>query len=116
MGDYKEKSMPNTDPQLAKLTVIARQVGLSTAIIEHCLEVDLIRQPLSSDDLAELRRIRRLRMLGVNLSGVEIILRMRRRLQVMQVEMETMAAEMAERQARLEQELREMERRLARDL
>ena len=108
--------MPSRDPQPVKLTVIARQVGLSTAIIKHCLEIDLIRQPLSGDDLAELRRIRRLRMLGVNLSGVEIILRMRRRLQAMQAEMETMAAEMAERQARLEQELKEMERRLARDL
>ena len=108
--------MPSRTPRPAKLAVIARQVGLSTAVVEHCLEVDLIRQPLSGDDLAELRRIRRLRMLGVNLSGVEIILRMRRRLRAMQAEMEAMAAEMAERQTRLEQELREMERRLARDL
>ena len=115
MGD-KEKPMPKKDPQPAKLAVVARQVGLSTTVIEHCLEVDLIRQQLTGDDLAELRRIRRLRMLGVNLSGVEIILRMRRRLQAITAEMETMAAEMAERQARLEQELREMERWLARDL
>ena len=112
----KEKSMPNTNPEPAKLTVIARQVGLSTAIIEHCLEVDLIRQPLGGDDLAELRRIRRLRMLGVNLSGVEIILRMRRRMLAMQADMEVIAAERAQLQTRLEQELREMERRLARDL
>lgn len=44
-------------------------------------------EPFSDMDLAELRRIRRLQDLGVNLQGIEIILHMRRRITALQVEL-----------------------------
>ena len=47
----------------------------------------MVRQPLTGEDLAELRRVRRLRELGVNLAGIEIILRMRRRILAMEAEL-----------------------------
>ena len=44
-------------------------------------------EPLTDVDLRELRRIRRLQELGVNMQGIEIILRMRRRIQELQAEL-----------------------------
>lgn len=97
------------------LSRIARQVGLPVEVVEYCCEVGLVQQPVSEIDLAELRRIRRLQMLEVNLPGIEIILHMRRRMLALQAEMEAMAAKMAEIEARFERELREVERRFAVD-
>jgi hypothetical protein len=64
-----------------------RQTGLSPQVVEECVERRLIREPLTDADLLELRRIRRLRELGVNIQGIEIILRMRHRIQVLQAEL-----------------------------
>ena len=64
-----------------------RQTGLTHQVIEECVERRLVRQPLSDTDLVELRRIRRLQELGVNMPGIEIILHMRRRLQALQAEL-----------------------------
>jgi hypothetical protein len=64
-----------------------RQTGLTRQVIEECVERRLVRQPLSDADLVELRRIRRLQELGVNMPGIEVILHMRRRLQVLQAEL-----------------------------
>jgi MerR family transcriptional regulator/heat shock protein HspR len=48
----------------------------------------------SAEDVEEIRLILRLsRDLGVNLAGVEIILKMRRQMQAMQQELETVAAQ-----------------------
>jgi DNA-binding transcriptional MerR regulator len=65
-----------------------QQTGLSRQTVQKCVERRLVREPLSADDLAELRRIRRLRELGVNLQGIEIILHMRRRIQALQVDLD----------------------------
>jgi DNA-binding transcriptional MerR regulator len=51
------------------------------------MERSLIREPLTDVDLRELRRIRRLQELGVNMQGIEIILRMRRRIRWLQTEL-----------------------------
>lgn len=64
-----------------------RLTGLSPQVVEDCVERRLVREPLSDADLLELRRIRRLRELGVNMAGIEIILRMRRRIQFLQAEL-----------------------------
>ena len=50
---------------------------------------------LTETDLAELRRIRRLTDLGINLTGVEIILRMRRQIEELQAEMARLKALLA---------------------
>ena len=48
----------------------------------------LVAVPITSGDLVELRRIRRLRELGVNMPGIEVILHMRRRIRALQTEVE----------------------------
>jgi hypothetical protein len=52
----------------------------------------LVNKTLTEAELAELRRIRRLTGLGVNLAGVEIILRMRRQIEGLQDEMDRLHA------------------------
>ena len=68
------------------VTTAARQTGLSTRTIRRYVRQGLINERLTEEDLAEVRRIRRLTNLGVNLAGVEVILRMRQRLEELQVE------------------------------
>jgi DNA-binding transcriptional MerR regulator len=65
----------------------AQQAGIEVYVVRHCVEVGLLETDLTEQDLAELRRIRRLMTLGVNLAGIEVILRMRRRIQELQAEL-----------------------------
>ncbi len=102
--------------KLAKeLVTLARQMEVSVEVVEHCYEANLVQHPTSETDLAELRRARRLQLLEVNPPGIEIILRMRRRMIEMQREMAALTEEMEAAHARFERELRELQRRLARD-
>jgi DNA-binding transcriptional MerR regulator len=80
--------MDSPKPLSMGLTVLARRVGLDPDVIEYCWEAELVQPAATEYDLAELRRVRRLQALGVNLAGIEIILRMRRRLLAMQAEMD----------------------------
>ncbi len=59
------------------ISVAARRTGLSPGTVRRYVRRGLVSDKLTESDLGELRRIRRLRDLGVNLAGVEIILRMR---------------------------------------
>ncbi|MBN1954482.1 MAG: hypothetical protein JW900_05450 [Anaerolineae bacterium] len=43
---------------------------------------------LTADDMARLRRIRRITGLGINLAGVEVILHMRQRIRRLEAELE----------------------------
>jgi DNA-binding transcriptional MerR regulator len=69
------------------ISTAGKRTGLSPQVVEECVQRSLIHEPLTDADLLELRRIRRLQDLGVNLQGIEIILRMRRRIQVLQAEL-----------------------------
>lgn len=69
------------------INTAVRRTGLSPQVLEECVERSLVHEPLTDADLLDLRRIRRLQELGVNLQGIEIILRMRRRIQVLQAEL-----------------------------
>ncbi len=73
----------------------ARRAGLDVHVVKHCIEVGVMQERLTEEDLLELRRIRRLMALGINLPGAEVILRMRRRIQELEAEV-----------ARLERHLR----------
>lgn len=72
----------------ARITVIvaARRTGLSTNTVRRYIQRGLVGEALTEADLTGLRRIRRLTDLGVNLAGVETILRMRRRIEELQSE------------------------------
>lgn len=103
------------DQSSPRLKVVARQARLSPRVVSYCLEMGLIQEPIDEEGLVELRRVRRLQSLGVNLAGLEIILRMRQRVLAMQAEMEALAAEISTMQAQFERDLSDLERHLARD-
>jgi DNA-binding transcriptional MerR regulator len=67
--------------------MVIQKTGLSQQLVEECIERRLVKQPLTDADFAELRRIRRLQELGVNIQGIEVILRMRRRMKTLQSEL-----------------------------
>jgi MerR family transcriptional regulator/heat shock protein HspR len=70
------------------ITVAAQRTGVEPEVVRYCMEVGLVSSRLTQEELAELRRVRRLTELGVNLAGIEIILRMRRRIQGLQIALE----------------------------
>jgi MerR family transcriptional regulator/heat shock protein HspR len=70
------------------IRVAAQKANVEPEIVRHCIEVGLVSRNLTADELAELRRVRRLRDLGVNIPGVEVILRMRRRIEALQSEID----------------------------
>jgi MerR family transcriptional regulator/heat shock protein HspR len=63
--------------QRITIAIAARRAGLSNRTVRRYIQRGLIEEPLTVSDIATLRRIRRLRSLGVNLVGVEVILHMR---------------------------------------
>lgn len=65
-----------------------RQTGLSDRYIRECIQRSLVTEPLTDADIVELRRIRRLQELGVNMPGIEVILHMRQRIRALQAELE----------------------------
>ncbi|MCX7683338.1 MAG: hypothetical protein N2508_15460 [Anaerolineae bacterium] len=68
--------------------IAACRCGLDAQLVRYYVDIGVVSWPLTEAGLAELRRIRRLIGLGVNLAGVEIILRMRRRIEELLQEVE----------------------------
>jgi hypothetical protein len=68
------------------IRVALRRTGLKAEVLQECVRREVVSEPLTESDLVELRRIRRLRELGVNMPGIEIILHMRRRIEALQAE------------------------------
>ncbi|NLE46376.1 MAG: MerR family transcriptional regulator [Chloroflexi bacterium] len=58
----------------------AEHVGLSPRTVRRYVEEGLVSAVITTAELCELRRVRRLRELGVNVAGIEIILNMRRQI------------------------------------
>jgi hypothetical protein len=69
------------------VTVAVERTGLSQQLVEECIDRQLVDQRLTDADLPELRRVRRLQELGINIQGIEVILRMRRRMKALQSEL-----------------------------
>ncbi|MBN1483263.1 MAG: MerR family transcriptional regulator [Chloroflexia bacterium] len=67
--------------------IVARRVGVSRTTVRRYIRRGLLREELTEAELPRLRRICRLRDLGVNLAGVEIILHMRRQILELQAEL-----------------------------
>ena len=65
----------------------AQRAAVDGEVVMYCIEVGLLEEALTEDDVHELRRVRRLMSLGVNLEGAEIILRLRRRIQELEAEL-----------------------------
>jgi hypothetical protein len=77
------------NPKTTYITVsmAVRQTGLSRYHVGRCMTQGLVAAPLTGTALAELRRIRRLKDLGVNVPGIEVILQMRQRILALQAEL-----------------------------
>ena len=69
------------------IAIAAQKSGLSVQVVRHCIREGLVGMDLGEAELERLRRIRRLRALGVNLHGVAIILRMRRQIESLQAQL-----------------------------
>jgi MerR family transcriptional regulator/heat shock protein HspR len=74
------------------VTVAARWCGVTSHTVRRYIRRGLVNETLTEVELAELRRIRRLTDLGVNLAGVEIVLRMRRQIEELQAEVNRLHA------------------------
>ena len=70
------------------VAVAARQSGLTAPTVRRYIRRGLLSEALTEADLAELRRIRRLTGLGINLAGVEVVLQMRRNIKELQAEID----------------------------
>ena len=75
------------------LAVASRRTGLSVQRIRHCMRLCLVDRTLNEAELAQLRRIRRLSELGINLAGIEVVLRMRRQILELQNQIEQLMGE-----------------------
>lgn len=73
--------MDEQEVEILSVSVAARRCGLSPTTVRRYIRWGLVQTPLTEEDLVALRRIRRLTELGINLAGVEVILRMRRRIE-----------------------------------
>lgn len=62
------------------VSLAVQRTGLSHDEVRRIVACRIVLEPLAEADLAELRRIRRLQEIGVNLAGIEVILHMRRRI------------------------------------
>ena len=79
--------MPGSQKTVVTITTAVRRSGLTEEIVHECVERRLVQEPFTDAELAELRRIRRLQELGLNLPGIEVVLHMRRRILRLQAEM-----------------------------
>jgi DNA-binding transcriptional MerR regulator len=68
------------------ISVASRMADVSPAVVRRYIQLGLINSVLTHEDLATLRRVRRLRSLGVNQAGIEIILRMRQQIEALRTE------------------------------
>jgi len=81
--------MPTTHEDVyISISAAVRQTGVSRQVVQECIARELVQQPLTEGELHVLRRIRRLRELGVNLQGIEVILHMRQRILNLQAELQ----------------------------
>ena len=76
----------HTEETRITIKIAAQRTGLSPRVVRRCIRWGLVSQVLTEVELGELRRVRRLSRLGINLAGIDVILRMRRRIQALQAE------------------------------
>jgi hypothetical protein len=83
----REQTNASKTAAVISIRTAARRAALDVHVVQYCIEVGLMKEELTEADLCELRRVRRLMSLGVNLPGAEIVLRMRRRIQELEAEL-----------------------------
>jgi len=105
--------IPHDEPVL-QISVVARMVGLHQQTIRSYERIGLVQPARSGGNtrLFSFRDVERLRQvirlvndLGVNLAGVEVILRLSNRVEELQQELARCRAELEQTRARLNQEV-----------
>jgi DNA-binding transcriptional MerR regulator len=74
------------------ISAAAQRTRLSYHIVRRCVRLGLVSEELTETELAELRRIRRLVDLGVNLAGIQVVMGMRRQIEELRAERARLAA------------------------
>ena len=101
--------IPRNEP-IFQISVVSRMVGLHQQTIRSYERIGLVQPARSGgntrlfsfEDIERLRQVVRLvNDLGVNLAGVEVILRLNRRAEELQAELERCRAELQEARAEL---------------
>jgi len=110
-GDGAAGGAPAENEPCYVISIAARMVGMHQQTLRYYERVGLIEPSRSRGnirlyspaDIGRLRQIQRLiNDLGVNLAGVEVIMRMNQRMQEMDAEIERLRAQVEECQALLE--------------
>jgi MerR family transcriptional regulator/heat shock protein HspR len=91
MAKRREKGRVTVERSVS-IAVAAERTGISPRTVRRYIQRGLVSEALSEVELGQLRRVRRLRELGVNLAGIEVILRMRRRIEELQARMARLEA------------------------
>lgn len=119
---YATQNRSRDDEAVYSRTVAAQLAGVSLSFLRRCEREGLIRPKAmaggglgySAADIRRLIRIRRLREdLGLNLPAVEVILRLRRRVIDLLMELDELEREMAQREQMLLEEIHRLRRQLA---
>jgi hypothetical protein len=82
--------MTSQNSTTISIRTAAQRAAVEVHVVRYCIEAGLVEEGPTESDLRELRRVRRLMSLGINLHGVEIVLRMRRRIQELEGELDRM--------------------------
>jgi MerR family transcriptional regulator/heat shock protein HspR len=96
MAECREKGRVNIERGVS-IAVAAKRTGISPRTVRRYIRRGLVSETLSESELARLRRVRRLRDLGINLAGIEVVLRMRRRIEELQAKMARLQANRPDR-------------------
>jgi DNA-binding transcriptional MerR regulator len=94
----------STRSEQITVAIASRRTGLSIQRIRHCMQLQLVGQTLTEAELVQLRRIRRLGELGINLAGIEVILRMRGQIMELQDQIRQLRAGLEPRRGASEDE------------
>lgn len=125
MANYLILRSEDESERIYSPAVAAQLARITLDFLKECERADLIRagrmpgggRGYTTADVRNLARIRRLRQdLGLDLAAVEVVLHMRRRIVEMLRELEAIERDMLRRERELQQEIRQLRRRLAEDV
>jgi MerR family transcriptional regulator/heat shock protein HspR len=78
--------------EIVTVASAARRSRLTITTVRRYVHRGLVEEPITEEDLATLRRVRRLTGLGINLAGVEVVLHMRRQIEALRAEVDHLRA------------------------
>ncbi len=119
---YTARNQARDDEAVYSRTVAAQLAGVSLSFLRRCEREGLLRPRAmpggglgyTAADVRRLMRIRRLREdLGLNLPAVEVVLRLRRQVIDLLVELDELEREMLRREQALLEEIQRLRRQLA---